>query len=237
VAKTSQAIYAATPEQAAGIVAEALQEGFSLGSIAEAIRLTSNELVLRDKGRPKGQDSDGKPVGSCHGDSVGVHASDSANAWCNLSSASNSRNGQLCLLLAGYQVALDRGNRGGDFLHWERYPLPEARIKEELSTEKLLAATEEAIRGNDQLRATACVAAYGEKGGDARKMFQLLLKFAVSEDGALHAEKFYRTVTEAFNQSREAFRWLHLTSLAKVTASEFGRPAPGQEEARKLLKV
>jgi hypothetical protein len=237
VAKTSESIYKATPEQAAGIVAEAIDEGFSIGSIAEAIRLTSNELVLRDKGRPQGQTSDGKPMGSCHGDSIGVHASDSANAWCNLAAASNERNSHLCLLLAGYQVALDRAARGGDFLHWERYPLPEARIKEDLTAEKLLAATEEAIRGNDQMRACACTAAYGEKGGDARKMFQLLLKYAVSEDGALHAEKFYRTVTEAFTQSREAHRWLHLTSLAKVTASECGRPAPGQEEARKLLKL
>jgi hypothetical protein len=68
-------------------------------------------------------------------------------------------------------------------------------------------------------------------------MFDLLLKYAISEDGALHAEKFYRTVTEAFNQSRAGFRWLHLTALAKVTASECGLPAPGQEEARRLLKV
>ncbi|HEV3144288.1 MAG TPA: hypothetical protein VGZ47_10415 [Gemmataceae bacterium] len=237
VAKTSENIYKASPEQAAGIVAEAIDEGFSIGSIAEAIRLTSNELVLRDKGRPQGQTSDGKPVGSCHGDSIGVHASDSANAWCNLAAAGNERNSHLCLLLAGYQVALDRAARGGDFLHWDRYPLPQARIKDDLTADKLLAATEEAIRVGDQMRATACVAAYGEKGGDARKMFQLLLKYAISEDGALHAEKFYRTVTEAFNQSRQAHRWLHLISLAKVTASEYGRPAPGQEEARKLLKV
>jgi hypothetical protein len=237
VAKTSEAIYKATPEQAAGIVAEAIAEGFSTASIAEAIRLTTNELVLRDKGRPQGQTSDGKPVGSCHGDSIGVHASDSANAWCNLAAAGNERNSQLCLLLAGYQAALDRAARGGDFLKWERYPLPEARIKEDLTCEKLLAATEEAIRGSDQMRACACTAAYGEKGGDARKMFHLLLKYACSEDGALHAEKFYRTVTEAFTQARDAHRWLYLTSLAKVTASECGRPAPGQEEARKLLKV
>ena len=29
-------------------------------------------------------------------------------------------------------------------------------------------------------------------------MFDLLLKYAVSEDGALHAEKYYRTATEEF---------------------------------------
>jgi len=236
VAKTSEAIFKATPEQAAGIVAEALQQGFSSASIAEAIRLTSNELVLRDKGRPQAAGGE-KPVGSCHGDSIGVHASDSANAWCNLAAAANPRNGQLCLLLGAYQVALDRGDRGGDFMHWERYPLAEARIKDDLSPDKLLAATEEAIKAKDQMRATACVAAYGDKGGDSTKMFQLLLKFAVSEDGALHAEKFYRTVSEGFNQSRASFRWLYLVSLAKVTASECGLPAPGQDEARRLLKV
>jgi len=45
-------------------------------------------------------------------------------------------------------------------------------------------------------------------------MFDLLLKFATSEDGALHAEKFYRTVTEEFAKSRPAFRWRHAIGLA-----------------------
>jgi hypothetical protein len=68
-------------------------------------------------------------------------------------------------------------------------------------------------------------------------VFDLLLRYAVSEDGALHAEKYYRTVTEEFAAARPAFRWRHLVALARVTASEYGFPAPGYVEACRLLKV
>jgi hypothetical protein len=68
-------------------------------------------------------------------------------------------------------------------------------------------------------------------------MFDVLLRYATSEDGALHAEKFYRTVTEEFASTRPAFRWRQLAALARVTASEFGKPAPGYAQAKELLKV
>ena len=64
-----------------------------------------------------------------------------------------------------------------------------------------------------------------------------MIKYAVREDGALHAEKYYHTVTEEFAATRSAFRWRHLIALARVTASEHGHPAPGQAEARRLLGV
>jgi len=67
--------------------------------------------------------------------------------------------------------------------------------------------------------------------------FDLLLGYAVSEDGALHAEKYYRTVTEEFAATRPSLRWRQLVALARVTASEYGHPAPGVTEARELLKV
>ena len=62
-------------------------------------------------------------------------------------------------------------------------------------------------------------------------------RYAVSEDGALHGEKYYNTVREEFAWTRPAFRWRQLVALARVTASECGRPAPGIAEARELLKV
>ncbi len=64
-----------------------------------------------------------------------------------------------------------------------------------------------------------------------------MLAYAVSEDGALHAEKYYRTVSEEFAATRPAFRWRQVTALARVTASEYGRPAAGREQARDLLKL
>jgi hypothetical protein len=63
-----------------------------------------------------------------------------------------------------------------------------------------------------------------------------MLKYATSEDGALHAEKYYRTCSEEFASTRPAFRWRQLCALARVTASEYGRPAAGVAEAKELLK-
>ena len=78
---------------------------------------------------------------------------------------------------------------------------------------------------------------YGELELPTRPVFDLLLKYAVSEDGALHAEKYYRTVGEEFATTRPAFRWRQLVALARVTASEHGYPAPGYQEACELLGV
>jgi hypothetical protein len=142
------------------------------------------------------------------------------------------------LILGAYQVAMDRTQRGGDFQNWQ--PLPHQRYLNEVKStdpEGLLHETEEAIRGNLQARTTALVQRYGELGHPSRPVFDLLLKYAVSEDGALHAEKFYRTVSEEFAQTRAAFRWRHLIALGRVTASEYGRPAPGISEARMLLNA
>ncbi len=238
VDKMSQTIFGSTPEQAAEAAAAALAEGMSPASVGEAISLAANQLVLRDLGRTPRDEVPGKPIGSVHGDSIGVHASDSANAWRNLALVANSRNCFASLILGAYQVALDRTARGGDFLNWQ--PLPPARHLAEIKTteaEPLLHETEEAIRGNLQAKASALVQRYGDLGHPPGPVFSLLLRFAVSEDGALHAEKYYRTVSEEFAAARAAFRWRHLVALARVTASEFGRPAAGVAEARALLKV
>ena len=177
-------------------------------------------------------------MGSVHGDSIGVHACDSANAWRNMARAGNPRNAVACLILGGYQVALDRVNRGGDFLHWPTQPLAEARESvRSVAPDALLREAEAAIKANDQARAPALVHAYGAQGLADRPVFDLLLRYAVSEDGALHAEKYYRTVSEEFAATRPAFRWRQLTALARVTASEYGRPAPGYAQACELLKV
>lgn len=237
VEQTGQMLFKSTPEQAAEIAAAALAEGISPGGLGEALTLAANQLVLRDMGRTPRDEVTGKPIGSVHGDSIGVHACDSANAWRNLALSSNSRNCYASLILGAYQVALDRTARGGDFLNWQ--PLPLARHLEQIQTKEpdvLLRDAEDAIRGNLQARACALVARYGELGCPPRPVFDLLLRYAVSEDGALHAEKFYRTVSEEFAATRSAFRWRHLVALTRVTASEFGRPAPGVTEARALLK-
>jgi hypothetical protein len=236
VEKLSQTIFSSSAEAAAEAAAAALAEGLAPDAIGEAISLAANQLILRDLGRPPQAESPGKPVGSVHGDSIGVHACDSANAWRNMARAANARNTFACLILGAFQVAFDRVNRGGDFMKWE--PLP---VKWHLDGVKsqdqaaLLREAEEAIKGNLQSRAAAIAHRYGQLGHPPRAMFDLMLKYAVSEDGSLHAEKYYRTTSEEFATTRSAFRWRQLVALARVTASEYGRPAAGVGEAREML--
>ena len=237
VEKMSLTIFKGPPERSADAVAAALAEGFSPAAVAEAISLAANQLVLRDNGRPKNQTSPGKPVGSVHGDSIGVHGCDSANAWRNMARFSNPRNAAACLILSAYQAAWDRTNRGGDFLTWEPYPRADARARiKTTDPARLLQEADAAIRNKDQALASAAVAAYARTGRPAREVFDLLRRYAISEDGALHAEKYYRTATEEFAATRPAFRWRQLIALARVTASAYGQPAPGHAEACRLLK-
>src|SRR5262245_43773713 len=234
----ARTIFRSSGSDAAGAVAAALAEGFLPEAVGEAISMAANQLVLRDAGRTEREVQPNKPLGSVHGDSIGVHACDSANAWRNMARASNTRNRYASLILGAYQVAFDRVNRGGDFLNWEPRPLA-AELESVKATDgpTLLKEAEAAIRENRQAQAAAIAHRYGKEGHPARAMFDLLLRYAVSEDGALHAEKYYRTASEEFAATRPAFRWRQVVALARVTASEYGRPAPGYEDSRKLLKV
>src|SRR4029077_12936786 len=110
----SQTIFKSSPAQAAEAVAAALGDEMSPAALGEAITLAANQLILRDAGRTPRDEVAGKPIRSVHGDSIGVHACDSANAWRNLARVANSRNCFASLVLGGYQVALDRTARGGD---------------------------------------------------------------------------------------------------------------------------
>ncbi len=236
----SRTIFEATPDQAAEAVAAALSEGFAPEAIGEAITLAANQLLLRDLGRPEKQASAGKPIGSVHGDSIGVHACDSANAWRNMARVSNARNSAACLILGAWQVAHDRGSRGGDFLKWQPWPLADHVEKlvaksAPATPASLLGLLDAAILANDQALACAAVSAYSKLDQSPRPVFDVLLKYSISEDGALHAEKFYRTVSHEFTETRAAFKWRHLIALARVAASESGRPAAGMDEARRLL--
>ena len=238
VASMCKTIFESSHTAAAEAVAAALAEGIDPADIGEAISLAANQLVLRDAGRPERWASPGKPPGSVHGDSVGVHASDAVNAWRNMARVVNPRNAAACLILAGYEVARDRQNRGSDFLNWTARPLAEyVDAVKPTDPKALLSEAEAAIRANQQEIASALVHKYGTLGHDPAPVFALMLKYAVSEDGALHAEKYYNTVREEFGSTRPAFRWRQLVALARVTASECGRPAPGMAQARDLLKV
>jgi hypothetical protein len=233
----SQTLFRSTPEQAAEAAAAAMAEGMDPTAICEAISLAANQLVLRDNGRTR-QDAPNKPVGSVHGDGIGVHACDSANAWRNLARVANVRNKVVCIILGAWQVARDRAVPGRNFLTWEPYPRAEARQQvRSLETNRLLPALDDAIRNRDQTRAAAIADRYLQNNLPTRSVWDLLLRYAISEDGALHAEKFYRTCTEEYAVTRPAFRNRQLVALARVTASAYGYAAPGYSGACRLLRL
>jgi hypothetical protein len=232
VEELSMTIFRGPPERAADAAAAALAEGMDAEAIGEAISLAANELILREDGRSRSEDPN-KPIGSVHGDSTGVHACDSANAWRNLARAANPRNQAVCLILGAWQASRDRGPVQVNF---ERYPRAEVREQvRSVETGRLLPALDDAIKNRDQARAAALAQRYTENGLPPRALWDLLLGYAISEDGALHAEKFYRTNVEEHNSNRPAFRQRYLTALARVTASGYGYPAPGHADACRLL--
>jgi hypothetical protein len=220
-------------DKAAQTVAAALADGVDTQAISEAISLAGTMLVLGDPGRPKEWSSPAKPMGSVHGDSVGVHASDAANGWRHITGVASVRNTFASLIAAGYHTAGQAARQMS-----KPYPLIEDVEKVEAKgADGLIAALDEALRGKDQKRAAAVASRYGALGHDAKAIFAKLRQYAVSEDGALHAEKYYNTVNEEYGRSRKKFRWLHVVALARVTASAAGQPAPGVAEARKIIGV
>ena len=227
-------MFSHTDEESMDAVAAALQEGFAPESVAQAISLAANHLVLR-------QDRFTEDSWRSHGATPGVHASDAANAWRNMIGVSTPRNVMVGLLVSAW-------NCGGSKSFSSYDPLPHAEDLGKLkstSQEALLAEAEDAIRQNDQKRAAAAIGLYGQKGHATRPAMDLMLKYAISEDGRLHSEKYYRTVTEEYALTNPAFRWRQVTALARVTASAYGYSvddqkgfrAAGYDEACRLLNV
>lgn len=226
----SVTIYNASKFDAATAVAAAMAEGISPKSICQAISLACNQLTLRQSGNPL----------RTHGASAGVHGSDAANAWRHMVGQANDLNQKVGLMVSAWHT--------GRYDQWKTEAYPLENHFEKIKTKdpkQLLGICEEAIRGNDQGTASAAIQRYSELGQSPKPVFQLLLKYAISEDGRLHSEKFYQTVKEEFAFARPAFRWRHLVALARVTASAYaydvkdnhGHRAPGYVEACELLAV
>jgi hypothetical protein len=233
VEQLAQTFFAATREQAAEAAASALAEGFAPEDIGEAMSLAGNLLVLYDPGRPQKWASEDKPKDSVHGASVGVHASDAANSWRNIARVTNDRNRVCSLIVGAWHTAGQTG-------YMSDIPFPfdvEAIQSKNLDADALLAELDSSIQSKDQAKAMAVVKNWEITGNPPQPIFDCLRRYAVSEDGALHAEKYFRTVTEDFATTRAEFRWRHLMGLARVSASEYGWPAPGRNQARDLLRT
>lgn len=158
-----------------------------------------------------------------------------ANAWRNIPRASNQRNAVDSMVVGAYHTATGRYHSK---INESPYPTDE-QLEQITSKDpaRLLQQADAAIREKDQVRAAAVIQRYGQLGHAARPVFDLMLGYATSQDGALHAEKYYRTLSEEYRTTREAFRWRQMVALARVTASEAGNPSPGYAEACGLLNV
>jgi len=223
-----QTIFNSPRREAAAAVASALADGIAAEDVGEAISLAANQLELRDR------------ASRVHGACAGVHGSDSAHAWRSIARVSNHRNKVSSLIVGAYHIS-----QAGKY---SAAPYPLARHSEGLTSKdpsELVRLAEQAIRQNDQAGACAAISRYGELGHPPDAAFGLLRRFAISEDGRLHGEKYYVTVREEFAATRPAFRWRHLVGLARATASGYGytaddRPgfrAPGYQDACRLLQI
>ncbi len=225
------AIYNGPNDKAAEVAAAALADGIDPEVVGEAISLASNLYVLRQ----------GTDKWRTHGDSAGVHSSDATNAWRNMVRIADSRYVASGLIVAAYHAGLQSAP-----FETPPYPTDEHRaLVQARDAAGLLAELEDAIRHNDQGRATAAMQVYGDNGYEVEPALGLMLKYAVSEDGRLHGEKYFHTVREEYRTTRPAFRWRQIVALARVTSSSYGYNrddkhgfrAAGYEDACKLLGV
>lgn len=223
----ARTIFASDGAAAAAAAAGALAEGTAPEDVGAAISLAATLLLLHEPGRARG-DGD-KPVGSIHGASVGVHASDAANAWRCLARAGGRRD-RFASLIAG------AGHTGGQKRHVGELPFDHGGAPCTLADpDALLRELDARVRAKDQAGASLVARRYAELGHPAEALFAALLPFAVEDDGALHHEKFFHTATEEHAAARAVHRPLYAAALARVLASGRGFAAPGLAEARALL--
>ncbi len=226
-----QLLFVSDRDAAATHVASQLAAGVSRSDIGEALSLTGVRLLLHDPGRSIG--SEGKPKGSVHGASVGLHAADSANAWRGIAAATDAANANASLVTAAWHAAGQSGRMDTSTpFH--------ADAREEVigvPAEKLLGALGEALRGGDQKRSCALAERYLKLDRDPEALMDLLIEPATLHDGALHHEKYFHTATEEYGRTRRQFRAAHLVSLTRVMASGYGFEAQGVAQSRQVLGV
>lgn len=224
VAALVDTVLRGTRRDAAQRVAAALASGWDPEVVGEAISVAASDYTLHQRPNPNKRNG-------VHGAGTGVHAADTANAWRNIARVSPNSTKLTSLVIAAYHTA-------GQFQHVEKEPIPyraRAREIDEDDRNKLLGVLDGRIRERDLLGASAAMYRYCEKGGAAEPALATCMHHAVENDGALHAEKYFKTVLEEMPRIRKAFRTRRLVALARVTASLAGEPAPGLAEAKRLL--
>jgi hypothetical protein len=217
-------------DEAANAAANALADGFSIDVVGEALSRAGVRLLLGDPGMKSAQP--GKPKGSVHGASVGVHACDSAQAWRNISRVCGPANAIASLIAGAWHT-------GGQLYASSETPVHLATTEEvaRIAPSELPTALRESVAKRDQKRAAAIGARWQSAGHAASLAFDAVIEDMSQCDGALHHEKFFRTCCEGHAQSPEVFRADWLAGVARVAASGHGVEAPGYAAAVERLGV
>jgi hypothetical protein len=222
-------IFSSSRDDAARRVAAELGAGVSRDDIGEALSLAAVRLLLHDPGRS--YDEKGKPKGSVHGASVGLHAADSANAWRGIAAVTNPVDADASLVTAAWHGA----GQSGRMDHSRPFHADAREAAGTIAPGKLLDAMAEGLRGGEQQRSSALAERYLTLGRDPEPLISALIGPATEFDGALHHEKFFHTATVEFERSRPEFRHEHLVALTRVMASGYGFRDEGLQVSRRVL--
>lgn len=224
VAELANIVMRSGRRDAAEQCAAALASGWDPEVVGEAISVAASDYTLHQKPNPRKRNG-------VHGAGTGVHAADTANAWRNIARVSPNSTKMTSLVVAAYHTA-------GQFhqVAPERTPYEDrARQIRQDAPKELLGLLDGFIRDRDLLGACAAMHKYCEQGGAHEPALDLCMHHAIENDGALHAEKYFKQILEELPRVRKAFRARRLVALARVTASLAGEPAPGLAEAKRLL--
>lgn len=221
-------VFAAECDDAATLIADALARKVAPQQVGDALALAATRLVLHERGRTR-SDGPGKPIGSMHGAGTGVHAADSVDAWRSIAATGDGPHTAASLLTTAYYV-------GGRARHVANEPL--ATVEPQLDdTEAAVQALTRSIDAGDQAAAVAAARRLLALEPTGARAHEVLLGYSCRQDGALHAEKFFRTQQAAFESARAEHRVEHLAALARVVASQQCLQADGVAEAEDLLRA
>lgn len=224
VAELARTVFRGGRRDAADACAAALARGWDPEIVGEAISVAACDYTLHERPNPKKRNG-------VHGASVGVHAADTANAWRNIARVSRNKTKLTSLVIAAYHT-------GGQFERVAPRAIAyeeRAQSHAEKEPREILTLLDGCVRDRDLLGASGAMHAYCERGGDTKAALALCMTHAIANDGALHAEKYFKTVVEELPRIRQRFRTRRLVALARVTASLAGEPAPGLAQAKRLL--
>jgi hypothetical protein len=221
-------VFTASCDDAATLIADALSQKVGPQQIGEALALAATRLVLHERGRTR-SDEPSKPVGSMHGAGTGIHAADSVDAWQSIAAGGDSAHVAASLITTAYYVGGRARSVAGEPLATKEAELEHAEAAAQALTRS--------IEAGDQAASVAAARRLLAHEPTGERAHAVLLGYSCRQDGALHAEKFFRTQQAAFATARFEHRAEHLAALARVVASQQCMQADGVAEAEALLRA